>query len=155
MTGLFLVPLLKSYSLRVKWNNGSISVGSAYSPQNATDARLRRLGIRTLLGTCCILGITVANLSALLAFDGEAAWLCLLSCKSDVLITACVIHWVTSNDHPGTKPKKQPERRSVSVDGTFVGTPNTGLNLNLVAPLSSRHSAPHPTKVLLDTISGI
>lgn len=39
-----------------------------------------------------------SNLSVIAALRGEAAWLCLMCCNSDILFNTIVVHWVTSKD---------------------------------------------------------
>ncbi|KAH9897190.1 hypothetical protein F4778DRAFT_744689 [Xylariomycetidae sp. FL2044] len=138
LTILFLIPVVKSYSLRLRWSRGTVHLGSTNITQTATDLRLRKLAVRTLMGTCCTLAITIANLSALLALDGETAWLCLLCCKIDIFFSAIVIHWVTTNAHSGTKSKHKNRMQSTSTDRTLVEA-NTALN-----GLSAVPSPPHP-----------
>ncbi|ORY61731.1 uncharacterized protein BCR38DRAFT_396811 [Pseudomassariella vexata] len=38
---------------------------------------------------------TMANFLGLIILDGEPAWICLLSCKIDIVFSAFVIHWMT------------------------------------------------------------
>jgi hypothetical protein len=39
-----------------------------------------------------------SNLTVLMALKGEAAWICLMCCNSDILFSVLVLHWVTSKD---------------------------------------------------------
>jgi hypothetical protein len=39
---------------------------------------------------------------------GEAAWICLMCCNSDVLFSVLVLHWVTSKDSSSTSSSAQP-----------------------------------------------
>ncbi|KAK8066032.1 hypothetical protein PG997_012779 [Apiospora hydei] len=45
------------------------------------------------------------NLIALLVLNGEPAWLCLICCKTDILVNALVIFWITSTRDSSTSAK--------------------------------------------------
>ncbi|KAK7967036.1 uncharacterized protein PG986_001313 [Apiospora aurea] len=47
----------------------------------------------------------VRNLIALLVLNGEPAWLCLICCKTDILVNALVIFWITSTRDSSTSAK--------------------------------------------------
>ncbi|EXF79306.1 hypothetical protein CFIO01_02041 [Colletotrichum fioriniae PJ7] len=61
------------------------------------NVRLRRLALRTFAGVIGTLAISIANLSVLVALEGEIVWLCLTCCNTDILFTAFVIHWINSS----------------------------------------------------------
>ncbi|PMB66954.1 hypothetical protein BM221_006613 [Beauveria bassiana] len=87
-------------------------------PQTSANARLRAVTFRTFVGSCCTLVSSIvyviakarkiqkltrlSNLSVLMALRGEPAWICLMCCNCDILFSAIVIQWVTSNDNAGT-----------------------------------------------------
>lgn len=40
-----------------------------------------------------------SNLTVLMVLQGEAAWICLMCCNSDILLSSIVLHWVTTKDN--------------------------------------------------------
>ncbi|KAM3461596.1 hypothetical protein NHJ6243_004831 [Beauveria neobassiana] len=105
LTILFLRPLMNLHSYKSM-------------PQTNVNARLRAVTFRTFVGSCCTLVSSIvyditkprkiqkltrlSNLSVLMALRGEPAWICLMCCNCDILFSAIVIQWVTSNDNAGT-----------------------------------------------------
>ncbi|KAK0706839.1 hypothetical protein B0T26DRAFT_655751, partial [Lasiosphaeria miniovina] len=85
LTILFLIPLSKLYSFR-------------NFQQTRGSRRLKTVAMRTFVGSICTLTSSIANLSVLMALDGEPGWVCLMCCNSDILFSAVVIQWVTSRD---------------------------------------------------------
>ncbi|KAK4204666.1 hypothetical protein QBC40DRAFT_328977 [Triangularia verruculosa] len=85
LTVIFLIPLTRTYT----WKHFVHTQGSR---------RLRTVAMRTFVGCVCTLASSVANLSVLMALDGEPGWVCLMCCNSDILFSAIVIQWVTSRD---------------------------------------------------------
>ncbi|KAH8651232.1 hypothetical protein BX600DRAFT_441668 [Xylariales sp. PMI_506] len=93
----------------------------------ASSHSIRGLLKRAALGSVITLVVTMAygslsfaitrnllltyrrNLSALFATNGEAAWLCLLSCELDALINALVLAWVMPKDNVSTAFNKTPQ----------------------------------------------
>ena len=98
-------------------------------PRTPANIRLRIAAFRTSVGAACTLISSVANLSVLMALNGEPGWVCLMCCNCDsksphyppfgplspgadpcrdalltcaVLFSAIVIQWVTSKDSTGT-----------------------------------------------------
>ncbi|KAJ0110005.1 hypothetical protein J7T55_014807 [Diaporthe amygdali] len=67
------------------------------------NIRLRKLAKKTFIGSCCTLASSVTNLTVLMALNGEESWLCLMCCNSDILFSAIVMHWLTSNEHTASK----------------------------------------------------
>ncbi|KAK2053066.1 hypothetical protein LY76DRAFT_582425 [Colletotrichum caudatum] len=116
LTILFLLPLL---SKRI--------------PRAPPNIRLRRLVIRTFVGSCCTLLSSVTNLTVLMALNGEVAWLCLLCCNTDISFSALVINWITSPGQeatlktltrPGVSTLSPDEAASVPLDpdGNSIST---------------------------------
>ncbi|GAB7350176.1 hypothetical protein MBLNU459_g0839t2 [Dothideomycetes sp. NU459] len=87
LTSLFLIPLRKLHSVRHGSSNGNSS--------------LRTIAIRTFVGSCTTLAVTIANVLILGVLHGERGWVCLVVCNVDILVSACVLHWVTSVDRQG------------------------------------------------------
>ncbi|KAK0635044.1 hypothetical protein B0T17DRAFT_650122 [Bombardia bombarda] len=85
LTVLFLIPLFSLYSFR-------------NFQQTPGNRRLKTVAMRTFVGCVCTLTSSIANLSVLMALDGEPGWVCLMCCNSDILFSAIVIQWVTSRD---------------------------------------------------------
>ncbi|KAI1487920.1 hypothetical protein F5X96DRAFT_686003 [Biscogniauxia mediterranea] len=90
LTLLFLVPLSFLYS-------------SKNLPRTNANTRLRSIAMRTFIGALCTTTSSVVNLSVLMALDGEPGWVCLMCCNSDILFSAIVIQWVTSQDNTGAR----------------------------------------------------
>ncbi|KAF2166057.1 hypothetical protein M409DRAFT_23785 [Zasmidium cellare ATCC 36951] len=61
-------------------------------------APLRRVMLRTCIGTAITMCSTLAVKVSLTLFNGEPAWLCCMTCKIDALIAATVMHWITIPD---------------------------------------------------------
>ncbi|KAI5803256.1 hypothetical protein EDC01DRAFT_612002 [Geopyxis carbonaria] len=60
---------------------------------------LRRVALRTFIGSCSTLLSTLANLTSLLVLEGrEPGWVCFAVCNTDVLFSVLVLHWVTHQD---------------------------------------------------------
>ncbi|RKL01331.1 hypothetical protein BFJ70_g17415 [Fusarium oxysporum] len=59
----------------------------------------------TLGSACATLVITTSNVAAGMVLNGEPGWLCLLTCRSDVLLTAIIIHWLSSKRRTADSPK--------------------------------------------------
>lgn len=87
LTALFLAPLRKLQSVR----NGTATGNSS----------LRVIALRTFVGACVTLVVTMANMSLLGILNGERGWMCLMLCNLDVLVSTSVLHWVTSVDKQG------------------------------------------------------
>lgn len=87
LTALFLAPLRKLQSVR----NGTATGNSS----------LRVIALRTFVGACVTLVVTIANMSLLGILNGERGWMCLMLCNLDVLVSTSVLHWVTSVDKQG------------------------------------------------------
>ncbi|KAL7923049.1 hypothetical protein ACQKWADRAFT_291086 [Trichoderma austrokoningii] len=90
LTIMFLMPLKRLYS---------------YSNMARTQAhiRLQTVAFRTFCGTVGTLISSIANLSVLMALNGEPGWMCLMCCNCDILFSVIIIQWVTSKDHAGTE----------------------------------------------------
>ncbi|KAM3419219.1 hypothetical protein BST61_g5160 [Cercospora zeina] len=84
---LFIIPLRRMYSYRR--GNGN----------------MRRLALRTFVGSCATLLSSVVNLTVLMSVGGEPAWMCLMLCNADILFCVVVLHWVTSFDSSGKSAK--------------------------------------------------
>ncbi|TLS27631.1 hypothetical protein PpBr36_04337 [Pyricularia pennisetigena] len=116
LTLLFLVPLLKLYSVKLTFARPmTVHTHSVSMPRTAPNIRLQRLAMRTFIGSCCTLVSSVTNLTVLMVLNGEVSWLCLMCCNSDILFSAIVIQWVTANDHAASRkvekrsrPRKDP-----------------------------------------------
>ncbi|RFN42600.1 hypothetical protein FIE12Z_12763 [Fusarium flagelliforme] len=85
LTILFLLPLTNSYSYKNQ------SEGNGRS-------RLRSVAFRTFVGACCTLTSSVVNLTVIMVLKGEPGWVCFMCCNADVLFSAIVLQWVTSQD---------------------------------------------------------
>ncbi|KAA8911140.1 hypothetical protein FN846DRAFT_467910 [Sphaerosporella brunnea] len=85
LTWLFLKPLRGLWSFK----NGTAT----------KQGRLRRVALRTFVGSLATLLSTLANLTALLVLRGqEPGWVCFAACNADVLFSVLVLHWVTHQD---------------------------------------------------------
>ncbi|KAL7272971.1 hypothetical protein RUND412_004190 [Rhizina undulata] len=86
MTYLFLKPLRGLWSFK----NGT----------GSKQHRLRRVALRTFIGSCITLILTIGNLTTLLILRGkEPGWICFATCNADILFSALCLHWVTHQDH--------------------------------------------------------
>lgn len=85
LTILFLLPLRALYGFR-------------HIQRNPANERLRTVAFRTFIGSVATTVSSIANLSVLMALDGEPGWVCLMCCNLDIAFSAMVVHWVTSKD---------------------------------------------------------
>ncbi|KAK9421707.1 hypothetical protein SUNI508_05637 [Seiridium unicorne] len=129
LTMLFLGPLSASYSF--SWRPGSVLLTSGSSRQPSLNNKLRGLALKTFIGACLTLASSIANLVALTAFDGEPAWLCFLTCKSDILFSAVVIRLVTTAEDTSSTPNAPVQ----------PGSPGISSNSNNQPPLSLSNSS--------------
>ncbi|KAG9668621.1 hypothetical protein KCU95_g15988, partial [Aureobasidium melanogenum] len=81
LTSLFLHPLRQCYSFK-----------------QGKNSLMRTLVLRTFVGSCATLLMSVVNLSVLTILDGEPGYICLCLCNLDILFTVCVLHWATAID---------------------------------------------------------
>ncbi|KAI4760196.1 hypothetical protein E4T51_06765 [Aureobasidium sp. EXF-12344] len=81
LTSLFLHPLRQCYTFK-----------------QGTKSSMRILVVRTFVGSCATLLMSVVNLSVLTILDGEPGYICLCLCNLDILFTVCVLHWATAID---------------------------------------------------------
>ncbi|OHF02070.1 hypothetical protein CORC01_02649 [Colletotrichum orchidophilum] len=103
LTILFLLPLLSLHSVKYNfWKPWTLDWRNRRIPRAPPNVRLRRLVIRTFIGSCCTLFSSVTNLTVLMALNGEVAWLCLLCCNTDIFFSALVINWITSPGQEST-----------------------------------------------------
>ncbi|KAJ7876873.1 hypothetical protein B0H14DRAFT_2567984 [Mycena olivaceomarginata] len=91
LTALFLWPLMRS---------------------RHSNARLRRLAIRTLVAAGMALTTSTVNIAVLTLMHGhQLGWLCLASCGLDVIFNAAALFWVTvgsgQNSLSGSSPNRQ------------------------------------------------
>ncbi|KAF2128343.1 hypothetical protein P153DRAFT_35240 [Dothidotthia symphoricarpi CBS 119687] len=62
--------------------------------------KIEHLLWKTFIGTCAVLGPTVANMASLTMLKGrELGWVCLTVCTIDVTWTVCIFHWLTLGSH--------------------------------------------------------
>ncbi|KAK6213174.1 hypothetical protein QIS74_09176 [Colletotrichum tabaci] len=103
LTILFLLPLLSLHSVKYNfWKPWTLDWRNRRIPRAPPNIRLRKLVIRTFIGSCCTLLSSVTNLTVLMALNGEVAWLCLLCCNTDICFSALVINWITSPGQEST-----------------------------------------------------
>ncbi|KAM0741550.1 hypothetical protein ACQRIT_004407 [Beauveria bassiana] len=110
MLGVYVVVVILNFIFRIaRMENGQCIIGMqeiSMIPLISFDAvvnvYLTILFLRPLMSSCCTLVSSIVNLSVLMALRGEPAWICLMCCNCDILFSAIVIQWVTSNDNAGT-----------------------------------------------------
>ncbi|OLN87667.1 hypothetical protein CCHL11_05618 [Colletotrichum chlorophyti] len=96
LTILFLLPLLSLHSVKYSfWKPWTMDWRNHRIPRAPPNIRLRKLVVRTFIGSCCTLVIPgvillisrltegFRNLTVLMILHGEIAWLCLLCCNTD------------------------------------------------------------------------
>ncbi|KAM5529909.1 hypothetical protein FOXYSP1_17753 [Fusarium oxysporum f. sp. phaseoli] len=74
-------------------------------PPTESSLRLRNLALKAFIGACATLVITTSNVAAGVVLNGEPGWLCLLTCRSDVLLNAIIIHWLSSKHRTPDSPR--------------------------------------------------
>ncbi|KAB5585901.1 hypothetical protein GE09DRAFT_1210488 [Coniochaeta sp. 2T2.1] len=105
LTIMFLVPMSNMYTFKS-------------AQRTRSNARLKRVAMRTFVGAICTLTSSVVNLSVLMGLNGEPGWVCLMCCNGDILFSVVVIQWVTSPDQP------QGSNSSSKNDSHELGTQN-------------------------------
>lgn len=125
LTTMFLIPLTRLHSLRFGfWETWTVNWDGRNVPRAPPNVRLQRLALKTFIGSCCALTSSIANLTVLMALKGEVAWLCLMLCNSDIVFSAIVIQWVTSNDTAAnSRRNNKPSIRAVATTTTAVQAP--------------------------------
>lgn len=94
---------------------------------------LRKVVLKTFIGTAITMLSTLAVKVSLTLFNGEPAWLCCLTCKVDgmfgrlhvfsyrtndneAIIAAAVLHWITVPDHTGEGEHGSPQALGIGFD---------------------------------------
>ncbi|KAI4781964.1 hypothetical protein E4T52_03101 [Aureobasidium sp. EXF-3400] len=164
-TSLFLHPLRKCYSFK-----------------QGKNSLMRTLVLRTFVGSCATLIMSVVNLSVLTILDGEPGYICLCLCNLDsksptpgrttsanrsiVLFTVCVLHWATAIDRQdrttisgSQKPKHTSESRG-GLNSTTDGKTDDYLELDerhvakLTTVIEASRETPDPS-ILNSHVIGI
>ncbi|KAH8883528.1 hypothetical protein GQ53DRAFT_771736 [Thozetella sp. PMI_491] len=86
LTATFLIPIRNLHS----YNN---------------NPRLKRMAIRTFIGSVATLTSVVANIVLMMVLNGEPGWMCFTFCNIELLFTTLVLHWVTVADSTGETEK--------------------------------------------------
>ncbi|KAK2615769.1 hypothetical protein N8I77_002497 [Diaporthe amygdali] len=127
LTGWFLYPLIK---LKPAGTNRIKAIACPRRAGQDTDhsvKRLYNLARRTFLGSIIALTSTSLNLGLSIAYDGQAAWLCLMLCRIDAFICAAVVNWITQKEpaapNSQDKPWGVPKSRGTGFT-TLVGNPS-------------------------------
>ncbi|KAK8855853.1 hypothetical protein PGQ11_011765 [Apiospora arundinis] len=103
---LFIIPLMKrTWNVQFALRGRTMSLGTQAMRLHPVSARLKKLATKSLIGSCVTLTSSGSNLIALLVLDGEPAWLCLICCKTDILVNALVIFWITSTRESSSSAK--------------------------------------------------
>ncbi|KUJ18959.1 uncharacterized protein LY89DRAFT_732491 [Mollisia scopiformis] len=101
-----------------------------YSYKNSPNSLLRTIAIRSFVGSLATLTSSVVNLTVLMVLKGEAAWICLMCCNADILLSVLVLHWVTSKNSNGSGSSAGHSASLQPVNG------NRGLAASALDPLS-------------------
>ncbi|CAG9992137.1 unnamed protein product [Clonostachys byssicola] len=72
------------------------------------NPRLKKMVVRTFVGSLATLTSTVVNIVMMTVLNGEPAWMCFMICNTDILFTTLVLHWVTVSDSVGNSQNKSP-----------------------------------------------
>ncbi|PIA89054.1 hypothetical protein CB0940_07283 [Cercospora beticola] len=86
---------------------------------------LRRVVMRTSIGTGITMLSTLAVKISLTMFNGEPAWLCCMTCKIDALIACAVLHWITTPEGQDESEPGTPQALGIGFDkesATVVAT---------------------------------
>ncbi|KAI5363267.1 hypothetical protein Slin15195_G106510 [Septoria linicola] len=86
---------------------------------------LRRVVIRTCVGTGITMMSTLAVKVSLTMFNGEPAWLCCMTCKIDALIACAILHWITMPEAQDDGEHGTPQALGIGFDkesATVVAT---------------------------------
>ncbi|THZ97228.1 hypothetical protein D6C82_06547 [Aureobasidium pullulans] len=69
-------------------------------PVRQSSSRLHNVVVRTFVGSCATLALSITNLTVIAILDGEPGYICLCLCNLDILCTTLILHWVSSVDAP-------------------------------------------------------
>ncbi|KAI8948579.1 hypothetical protein F4801DRAFT_581336 [Xylaria longipes] len=128
LTILFLIPICRVHHSQSFYNTPAKS-------------QLRHMAIRSFIGALCTLASSIANLTVLMVLDGEAGWVCLMCCNTDILISALVVQWVTSKETSASTESDNTAQFSLAEgDSTHSGEP--GRSASMSASLSRTVGVP-------------
>ncbi|THY48689.1 hypothetical protein D6C99_05383 [Aureobasidium pullulans] len=82
-----------------------------YSYKQQSSSRLRNVVVRTFVGSCATLALSITNLTVIAILDGEPGYICLCLCNLDILCTTLILHWVSSVDAPEDNDASSNARR--------------------------------------------
>ncbi|THY83794.1 hypothetical protein D6C92_09522 [Aureobasidium pullulans] len=82
-----------------------------YSYKQQSSSRLRNVVVRTFVGSCATLALSITNLTVIAILDGEPGYICLCLCSLDILCTTLILHWVSSVDAPEDNDASSNARR--------------------------------------------
>ncbi|KAJ4246864.1 hypothetical protein NW762_013416 [Fusarium torreyae] len=140
LTILFLIPLKNLYSF-------------SNQPNGHANCRLRSLALRTFIGACCTLTSSIINLTVVMVLNGEPGWVCLMCCSTDVLFSAIVIQWITSQDNDSFSSQVNSSGR---VESSY-GSRSTAHHMNhfreMRAPNAVNHGNDNDDEINLVTLS--
>ncbi|RYC61829.1 hypothetical protein CHU98_g4370 [Xylaria longipes] len=98
-------------------------------------SQLRHMAIRSFIGALCTLASSIANLTVLMVLDGEAGWVCLMCCNTDILISALVVQWVTSKETSASTESDNTAQLSLAEgDSTHSGEPGRSASMSASLP---------------------
>ncbi|THY20216.1 hypothetical protein D6D01_06863 [Aureobasidium pullulans] len=114
LTTLFLQPLRDCYSYKQQSSSG-----------------LRNVVVRTFVGSCATLALSITNLTVMAILDGEPGYICLCLCNLDILCTTLILHWVSSVDAPEDNDVFSNARRIQNI-ATIRAASNNGTDPDLL-----------------------
>ncbi|TIA07060.1 hypothetical protein D6C80_09991 [Aureobasidium pullulans] len=82
-----------------------------YSYKQQSSSRLREVVVRTFVGSCATLALSITNLTVIAILDGEPGYICLCLCNLDILCTTLILHWVSSVNAPEDNDDSSNARR--------------------------------------------
>jgi len=58
-------------------------IANCYSYKQQSSSRLRNVVVRTFVGSCATLALSITNLTVIAILDGEPGYICLCLCNLD------------------------------------------------------------------------
>ncbi|KAF4945377.1 hypothetical protein FSARC_14441 [Fusarium sarcochroum] len=103
------------------------------------NCRLRSLALRTFIGACCTLTSSIINLTVVMVLNGEPGWVCLMCCSTDVLFSAIVLQWITSQDNDSSSSQVNSSGR---LENSY-GSRSTGHHMSHLSAMRAPYAVNH------------
>ncbi|THX78069.1 hypothetical protein D6D04_05987 [Aureobasidium pullulans] len=115
---------------------------NCYSYKQQSSSRLRNVVVRTFVGSCATLALSITNLTVIAILDGEPGYICLCLCNLDILCTTLILHWVSSVDAPEDNDVSSNARRIQN-----IATIRAASNIDIESQKGSNEASANATEL--------